>query len=49
MVVRHRLTISKRMGKYQGMTTHRTFRIKVAGGGQKTINYQGKKITLDIQ
>ena len=47
--VRHRLTISKRMGKYQGMTTHRTFRIKVAGGGQTTINYQGKKITLGIQ
>ena len=47
--VRHRLTISKRIGKYQGMTTHRAFRIKVAGGGQATINYQGKKTTLDIQ
>ncbi|MBR5394232.1 MAG: DUF5110 domain-containing protein [Bacteroidaceae bacterium] len=47
--VHHRLTICKRMGKYQGMTTHRAFRIKVAGGGQTTINYQGKKITLDIQ
>jgi alpha-D-xyloside xylohydrolase len=46
---RHRLTISKRMGKYQGMAAHRTFRIKVAGGGQTTINYQGKKTTLDIQ
>ena len=46
---RHRLTISKRIGKYQGMTAHRAFRIKVAGGGQATINYQGKKTTLDIQ
>ena len=46
---RHRLTISKRMGKYQGMTTRRAFRIKVAGGGQTTINYQGKKTTLDIK
>ena len=46
---RHRLTISKRMGKYQRMPAQRAFRIKVAGSGQKTINYQGKKTTLDIK
>ena len=46
---RHRLTIDKRLGKYPEMTVRRTFRIKVAGGGQTNINYQGKKITIDIK
>ena len=45
---RHRLTINKRVGKYQEMPVRRTFRIKVAGGWE-TINYQGKKTTIDIK
>ena len=46
---RRRLTINKRIGKYQEMPVRRTFRIKVAGGNQRTINYQGKKATIDIK
>ena len=46
---RRRLTINKRIGKYQEMPSRRTFRIKVAGGDQRTINYQGKKATIDIK
>ena len=46
---RHRLTISKREGKYQAMPVRRTFSIKMADGSQKTINYQGKKTTIDIK
>ena len=46
---RHRLTIDKRQGKYPEMSVRRTFRIKTAGGGLTTVNYQGKKITIDIK
>ena len=46
---RHRLTINKRMGKYQEMPARRTFRVKVAGGGQAIIDYQGKKTSIDIK
>jgi len=46
---RHSLTVGKRSGQYQEMPVRRTFRVKVAGGAQKTINYQGKKITIAIQ
>ena len=46
---RHRLTIHKRMGKYQETPARRTFHVKVAGGGQAAIDYQGKKTTIDIK
>ena len=46
---RHKLTIDKRVGKYQNMAARRTFRVKVAGGVQTTINYQGKKTTNTIK
>ena len=46
---RHKLTIDKRVGKYQDMAARRTFRVKVAGGVQTTINYQGKKTTNTIK
>ena len=46
---RHKLTIDKRVGKYQNMAARRTFRVKVAGGAQTTINYQGKKTTNTIK
>ena len=45
----HKLTIDKRVGKYQDMAARRTFRVKVAGGAQTTINYQGKKTTNTIK
>ena len=45
----HKLTIDKRVGKYQDMAARRTFRVKVAGGVQTTINYQGKKTTNTIK
>ena len=45
----HRFTINKRIGKYQEMPVRRTFRIKVNGGIQRTINYQGKKTAIDIK
>ena len=45
----HKLTIDKRVGKYQDMAARRTFRVKVAGGAQTTINYQGKKLTNTIK
>ena len=45
----HKLTIDKRVGKYQNMAARRTFRVKVAGGAQTTINYQGKKTTNTIK
>ena len=44
-----RLIINKRMGKYQDMPTHRTFRIKVVGSAPQTVTYQGKKTIIDIQ
>ena len=45
---RHRLTIGRRTGSYTGMPQRRTFRVKVAGGGEATVNYQGKKISVII-
>ena len=45
----HKLTIDKRVGKYQDMAARRTFRVRVAGGAQTTINYQGKKLTNTIK
>ena len=46
---RHRLTAGKRIGKYQGMPARRIFRVTLAGSGQATVSYQGKKTTLDIK
>ena len=44
-----KLTIDKRAGRYQDMPARRTFQLKVAGGAQFTINYQGKKTTHTIK
>ena len=45
----HKFAIDKRIGKYQEMPARRTFQVKVAGGAQITINYQGKKTTHTIK
>ena len=45
----HKFAIDKRTGKYQEMPARRTFQVKVAGGAQITINYQGKKTTHTIK
>ncbi|MCQ2227676.1 MAG: glycoside hydrolase family 31 protein [Bacteroidales bacterium] len=43
------LSIGKRCGEYEGMALNRTFRVKVVNGGEKTVNYDGKAINVNIR
>ena len=40
------LTIDRRQGEYPGMLTTRKFNIKVVGGAEKTIDYNGRKVSI---
>ena len=40
------LTISNRQGKYPGMISSRKFNVKVVGGKEKSVNYNGNKVVI---
>lgn len=40
------LTIGKRQGTFDGMLQNRTFRVKIVGGTEKTVQYNGKALTV---
>lgn len=40
------LTIGKRQGAFDGMLQNRTFRVKIVGGTEKTVQYNGKALTV---
>ena len=40
------LTIDRRQEEYPGMLTTRKFNIKVVGGAEKTIDYNGRKVSI---
>jgi alpha-D-xyloside xylohydrolase len=40
------LTIDRRQGEYPGMLTTRKFNVKVVGGAEKTIDYNGRKVSI---
>lgn len=40
------LTIDRLQGEYPGMLTTRKFNIKVVGGAEKTIDYNGRKVSI---
>lgn len=40
------LTIGKRQGAFDGMLQNRTFRVKIVGGTEKTVQYNGKALTI---
>ena len=40
------LTIDRRQGEYPGMLTTRKFNVKVVGGAEKTIDYNGHKVSI---
>ena len=42
------LTIGKREGAFEGMPQSRTFRVKVTGGGERTVTYAGKAISVRL-
>ena len=41
------LTIGRRTGTFAGMPASRTFRVKIIGGRETTVNYTGKQLTID--
>ena len=43
------LTIGKRQGEYPGMLATRTFNVKVVGGAEKVVSYNGKRQTINIK
>ena len=43
------LTIGKRQGSYPGMLTTRKFNVKVVGGAEKVVTYNGKQQTISIK
>ena len=43
------LTVDKRQGEYPGMIATRTFNVKVVGGGEKSVRYNGKRQTITIK
>ena len=40
------LTIGKRTGSFDGMLATRTFHVKIVGGTQKTVTYNGQKVSV---
>ena len=42
------LTIGKRQGSFDGMPQQRTFHVKVAGGAEKAVSYNGKELKVKI-
>lgn len=40
------LTIGKRQGSFDGMPQQRTFHVKIVGGGEKTVSYNGKELRV---
>jgi len=42
------LTLGKRQGQYEGMLQSRTFTIRLVGGGEKTVTYNGKSATVKL-
>ena len=43
------LTVGACQGEYPGMLATRTFNIKVVGGGEKSVRYNGKRQTITIK
>lgn len=43
------LTVGAFQGEYPGMLATRTFNIKVVGGGEKSVRYNGKRQTITIK
>ncbi len=43
------LTIGKRQGSYPGMLTTRKFNVKVVGGAEKSVTYNGKQQNISVK
>ncbi|MBQ9232091.1 MAG: glycoside hydrolase family 31 protein [Prevotella sp.] len=44
----HTLTIDRRIGSYNGMLGHRTFRVRLYNGNIVPVNYDGRKKTIKL-
>jgi alpha-D-xyloside xylohydrolase len=45
---KHTLTIGKRQGEYDGMLSARKFVVVLPDGTTKTVNYNGKTVTVKL-